>query len=159
MSLINLYNNNKNSVLDGHFILIDYDLFFNEENLGNYTRFAIDDSFEIEQLKDILKLIRLNDSNAAVYVCAYGNELQDNHGEKFLYADSIWINGSISKELLNHEFHNNLHIEPSRIELLDVIEEKDQLPILYFSMSGKVIDLSASSNSKYLENVITLYWD
>lgn len=134
-------------------------MFFNDENLGKYTRFAIDDSSEIEQLKDILKAIRLGYLSVMVYVCAYGNELKDSHGEKFLYADSIWIKGSLSKESVNNEFQNNLCIEPSNVEFLDAIEERNQTPILYFPTDGKVIDLSLPTNLKHLENVITLNWD
>jgi len=159
MNLPNLYKTIENRVLDGHFFLIDYALFFDAGRLGKYTRFAIDDSSEIEQLKEILRTIRLKDPNIMIYVCAYGNELEDSHGEKFLYADSIWINGSLSKKMIVDGFRNNLNIEPSSIELLCEMEERNQSPVLYLPFDGAVIDLSMSSNLKYLENVITLYWD
>lgn len=159
MSLINTYIKIKNRISNGDYILIDYNLFFNKDNIGKYTRFVIDDTYEIEQFKKIFTQIRINDSRATIYVCAYGNELKDSHGEKFLYADSIWINGTLSEKLLNNEFKNNLLIEPSRLQLLDVIEEKNQSPILYFSIDGNVVDLSKSSNTKYLDDIITLYWD
>lgn len=159
MNLSNLYKTIENKVLDGQFILMDYALFFNAENLGKYTRFAIDDPSEIEQLKEILRTIRLKDPNIMVYVCAYGNELEDSRGEKFLYADSIWINGSLTKEMVSDGFQNNLNIEPSSIELLCDMEDLNQSPILYLQSDGEMIDLSLPPNLKYLENTITLYWD
>lgn len=159
MNLANRYKTIENKVLDGQFLLMDYALFFSDDSLGKYTRFAIDDPSEIEQLKRILKTTCLKDSNSILYVCAYGAEFEDKHGEKFLYADSIWINGSLNKEMVSNEFQNNLNIEPSSIEWLRVMEEHNQSPILYLPFDGEAIDLALPHNFKYLENAITLYWD
>ena len=159
MNLPNRYKIIENQVLDGQFLLMDYALFFSEDNLGKYTRFAIDDPSEIEQLKQVLKAICLKDTESMLYVCAYGNELEDKQGEKFLYADSIWINGSFNKEMIGNEFQNNLKIEPSSIEWLRVMEEQNQSQILYLPFEGEAIDLALPNNSKYLENAIVLFWD
>lgn len=159
MNIIELFQKHKNRILDGHFILIDYDVFFDEINIGKNTRFVIDDTSEIVLLKKTIERVRIINQSARLYVCAYGNELVDKNGINFLYGDSIWIHGSISKEQLDHEFHDQSSLEPTRIELLDDSDDKYQIPILLFSLNGDVIDLSIYSNRYMIESTIILYWD
>lgn len=159
MNLIDLYDSHKKCILDGHYILIEFDLFFKDENIEKCTRFVIDDASEIKQLKSIIEQTRMKDQNAIVYVCVYGKDLLDNHGERFLYGDSIWIYGSTSIDFVNNEFHNHLDLEPTRIESLDNSGEKDQSTILYFSNYGNVVDTTMPCNRQKLESIIILYWN
>ncbi len=160
MKLIEMYDKNKGHILDGQYILFDYHLFFDDENIGKYTRFAIDNEDEIRHLKAAIDKLLITDSRASIYVCAYGDESTDHRGERFLYGDSIWVNTAAD---INEIFDDCEELRPSAIFNLDNTDgdtdEKMQTPILYFTNGGTVMDLSESININKLDGLSVMYWD
>jgi hypothetical protein len=101
--------------------------FFAKEYIDEFTRFSIDAISQLKQLDCIIEQIRQINQSVIIYVCAYGNDIVDHVGVRFLYADMIWISGYNNIEIIKGLFGNNSPIEPSNIGALIDSVEKNQV--------------------------------
>jgi len=138
------------------YILIDYDLFFND-NIGKYNKFAVDDLKDIQNLKNVLYKIQCKDINARLYVCSYSYETVDCNGNKSIYADCIWINTNMDIGFINKVFDEYKTICPSEIISLRETDDFSQEHIYLLKSDGMVLDIKKHNFN--LNDVVTLYWD
>ena len=155
MNLQEMYKNKNVIINDMDCILVDYDLFFDEE-LGKYNYFSIDDENEIVIIKEICQtLIQLG---AKIYVMAY-NENENSKGEKYIYADSLWVDTKLSVHELYVLFEENKGIEPSDISSVNTTEEYNQKNLFLFETTGEIVDFKKIKDETDGINIKSLYWD
>jgi len=142
-----------------NYILIEYDLFFNED-FGRFNRFSIDDQKDIKILMLIINELKRLDEAMDIYVLAYSYETIDYKGNNSIYADCLWLNTTTSVEVIDKMFEGYKSIQPSSISDLKEMEEYNQEHFYLFKSNGDVIDLKNSQSSMYeFDNVNILYWD
>ncbi|WP_077611727.1 hypothetical protein [Clostridium sp. Marseille-P2415] len=142
-----------------NYILIEYDLFFNED-LGRFNRFSIDDQKDIKILMIIINELKRLDEAMDLYVLAYSYETIDYKGNNSIYADCLWLNTTTSVDVIDKMFEGYKSIQPSSISDLKEMEEYNQEHFYLFKSTGDVIDLKNSQSSMHeFDNVKILYWD
>lgn len=158
MKLSVMMNNLKFRIPVEDYILVDYELFFNEE-LGKYNRFSIDDKEGIQDIKKVINEILNTDINAKVYICSYSYETTDYKGERNIYADCIWLDTSIDIISVRQLFDGFTSVQPSSVTFLKEMDEYYQPHFYLFMNNGDIIDLRENIPSNNFDNVIILYWD
>lgn len=157
MKLSNLIKNVQ--IPTDNYILIEYDLYFNED-LGKFNRFSIDDQKDIKILMLVINELKRLDEAMDIYVLAYSYETIDYKGNKSIYADCLWLNTTISVDVIDKMFEGYKGIQPSSISDLREMEEYNQEHFYLFNSIGNVIDLKSIQSSKHeFDNVKILYWD
>lgn len=155
MILQEMYANKKVHIDNMDCILVDYDLFFDEQ-LGKYNCFSIDEEDELEKIKEVCyKLMQLG---AKTYIFAYSED-ENSLGEKYIYADCLWIDTRLTvKDLSGFFVKKYKSIEPSDISLI-----KDtgynQNDLFLFKLTGKVVKFKEIINETTMEDIKSLYWD
>lgn len=158
MNLSEMMNNLKVRIPVEDYILVDYELYFNEE-LGKYNRFSIDEKEGIQDIKQAISKVLSTDINAYIYICAYSYETIDYKGEKNIYADCIWLDTSIDIDSVRQLFESFTSVQPSSVSLLKEMDEYYQSHFYLFMKNGDIIDLKKNNSSYNFDNVIILYWD
>lgn len=158
MNLSEMMNNLKVRIPVEDYILVDYELYFNEE-LGKYNRFSIDEKEGIQDIKQAISKVLSTDINAHIYICAYSYETIDYKGEKNIYADCIWLDTSIDIDSVRQLFDSFTSVQPSSVSLLKEMDEYYQSHFYLFMKNGDIIDLKKNNSSYNFDNVIILYWD
>lgn len=157
MNLQEMYKKKNVKINDMDCLLVDYDLFFNEE-LGKYNCFSIDDMDEISKIKTICyKLIQLG---AKIYVFAY-NENENSRGEKYIYADCLWVDTTLSVNELYTFFKEDKDVEPSDISIVKKTGEYNQNNLFLFKATGEIVEFKKiiDTTETDLTNIKSLYWD
>ena len=95
-----MYHNVKLQISEDDSILIDYDLFFDDQK-ENCKGFVIDEEDELEKVLYVLSKLKKQFVDSTVYVCAYGEEIINNKGEEIIYAECDLDTSSIERVLLN----------------------------------------------------------
>lgn len=153
-----MINNSKYKILPEDYILVEYELFFNDD-FNIYNRFSIDEDEEIKYLQKILKKVSSIDENAVIYVLSYSDISIDYKGTRHIYADSIWIDSQIDNDCIDQMFSEYKMIEPSQIFGFYELEEYNQSHFYLFKMEGEIIDLKKDVKKYNFDNVKILYWD
>lgn len=142
---------------DSDYILLDLEGFLCITD--KFYRFSIDDD-QLETLKNALDNIVNHDENTKIIVCAYKDELVDNEQKTFIYADSILISTSISKENIVDIFNEEIdEIFPSDISAYDEISGIDKNKMMYISNNGIIKTMSETFNAIEIKNIKIIYWD
>lgn len=152
MNLKEMYKNKNVIINDMDCILVDYGLFFDGE-LGKYNCFSIDDEYEIVKLKEICR--ELIELGAEIYVFAY-SENENSRGEKYIYADCLWVDTTLSVNELEVIFNENKEVEPSDISLINATEEYNQNNLFLFKENGEIVEFKDEADRI---NIKSLYWD
>lgn len=155
MNLQEMYKNKNVIINDMDCILVDYDLFFDGE-LGKYNCFSIDDEYEIVKIKEICR--ELIELGAKIYVFAY-NENENSRGEKYIYADCLWVDTTLSVNELEVIFNENKEVEPSDISLINATEEYNQNNLFLFKATGEIVEFKKIKDEADRINIKCLYWD
>ena len=156
MKLFEMYKEVKFEIPKEDCILIDYELFFDEQ-LGKYNHFCIDNVIDLLDLKSITDKMVLD--GAKIYVCAYSYESTDLNGLKYIYADSLWIETQRSIREIESLFEHKRSIEPSAIMKLSENEEFEQEKIYLFSEKNQIINFKDIININSKNEIKCLYWD
>lgn len=143
------------NVVQDNFVLIEYDLFFN--NIPDCCIFAVDDHEELEKLDNIIVKIKKKDKKAEIYVCTYFISFTNRWQP--IYADNIWIDTVIDIKELEGLFAEFRGIEPYSIVSVADDDTLDGTPAMVFLSDGTDVDYSNFSKDKELSKIKSLYWD
>lgn len=155
MNLLEMYYNAKHLISADDSILIDYDLFFDDQR-ENCKGVVIDEEDELEEVLALVSKLKKQFSDSTVYVCAYGEILS---GINVIYADSLWIH---TKENVNDlvSFFEELDLlEPEDIFPLSETEDYFQEKILLFQSTGDVVNLRDKVDESFMKDIKCVYWD
>ncbi|QVK16924.1 hypothetical protein KHQ81_08415 [Mycoplasmatota bacterium] len=142
---------------DCDYILLDLEGFLCITN--RFYRFSIDDE-QLEYLNNVLDNILKCDNEAKIMVCAYKDELVDNEQKTFIYADSILISTSISKESIIDIFNEGLdEFSPSDISTYEEISEIDKNEMMYITNNGTIKTMAEVLKETEIKNIKIIYWD
>lgn len=158
MELLEMYHNVKLQISEDDSILIDYDLFFDDQK-ENCKGFVIDEEDELEKVLYVLSKLKKQFVDSTVYVCAYGEEIINNKGEEIIYADSLWIHTKESVNNLVSFFEELDSLEPSAIFPLSETEDYFQKKILLFQSTGDIVNLKDKVNESFMKDIKCIYWD
>lgn len=161
MELLKMYHSVQNQIPEEHFILIDYDLYFDEIR-GCCKGFVIDDPEALEQVKLFVSRLKNKISDIIVYVCAYGGSITNAKGEEILYADSFYLYTKTDLNFISDLFEdsNLREIEPSAIfPLSDAQEDYFQEKIFLFKTTGDIVDLREEVDEIFMKDMKCIYWD
>lgn len=156
MKLSNMMQNLKIVIPQQDYILIDFELFF-DECLGDYNIFCIDEDNDIIILKKILKNFMSQDNTAELYVCAYSYETTNYLGKKTMYADTLWINTKKDIKEIEKLFAPYRLLLPSDISLLKNEQGYKQKEIYLFKKNGDITKIKTTDG--FQDNVKVIYWD
>jgi hypothetical protein len=140
------------------YILVDYDLFFNE-HFGIHSKFSIDNQNDLDDIKHLLDEMKNNDIAMDIFVLADSYITIDCQGNKSIYADCIWLNTRIGAEVIKSKFDGKKAIQPSSISDLVEMEEFTQEQFYLFKNSGEIVDIKDTCSECEFKNVKILYWD
>ncbi|WP_324822889.1 hypothetical protein [Sinanaerobacter sp. ZZT-01] len=142
-----------------HYILIEYDLFFNED-LGKFNKFSIDDPSDIKKLTLLINGLKTQDEAMKLYVLSYSYETVDYKGNESIYADCLWLDTTTGIDAMDKMFEAYKSIQPSGMSHLKEMEEYNQEHFYLLNSMGAVIDLKRTHSAEHdFENVKILYWD
>ncbi len=137
-------------------LIVKFDDYFSNKN-KSYNHFALDEDDDINNLVSFVDTLRKFDNNLKAYVWTYGYESTDINGNKFIYANSVWLDTvlSISKiKLLVSE--NN--IDPTDVDYVKngYYGSKTWLAL---QSNDKNVQLIRLENEDKVNNMIDLNWD
>lgn len=156
MKLSEIVKNSTIVIPKENYILVEYELFF-DEYLGDYNKFSIDDKDDIIALKKILEEFIIEDNEAELYVCAYSYEITDYLGNKSMYADILWINTKKNIQEIERLFDECKTFEPSDISVLKNLDDYNQKEIYLFKKNGDIIKFDMLNELQ--GNIKVIYWD
>ncbi|WP_394903734.1 hypothetical protein [Clostridium butyricum] len=158
MKLSDIVQNSTIEIPKEDYILIEYELFF-DECLGGYNKFSIDDKKDIMVLEKVLEEFMIQDNEAELYVCAYSYETVDYLGKKSMYADMLWINTKKNIKEIERVFEECKTFQPSDISVLKNLDEYNQEEIYLYKKNGDIIKFDILNELQGNDNIKVIYWD
>ena len=175
MKILQMYDEIRNNIQPDDVIFMDFELFFNDIDVGDYLRFSLDDE-DIPLLMNMISRIKKIEHNSNIYVKTYTEEILDSKGCKFIYADQLWINMNNKPYDINTLFEDFNEISPSIVSRIIVNKEHiyyftedgsigiidssiNTSDVYHFMNNGKVLKMKSDHFIKKCVNAIDVYWD
>lgn len=153
--LESVFNSNNFDLNDA--VLTEYKIFF-DENDKKYNQFSLDDE-DIPDLHKFIDVLKNNDPNCKIYVLTYGYELTSSTGEKFTYADQLWIDTNLSISEVKESVLSAGLTEPSDIRYFCDCDEVEYSQIYLISRSENGDTVISEIEKGNAGQIVTLYWD
>lgn len=153
--LENVFKSNDFDLNDA--VLVDYDVFFNK-NSRKYNSFSLDDE-DLPNLHRFIMTMKAYDPTCKIYVLTYGYELTYTNGEKYTYADQLWIDTNLTICKIKDLVSTMGLTEPSAIRYFKDCDEieYDRIYLISQSQNGEAV-ISEIEKEK-ANQIVTLYWD
>lgn len=138
-------------------VLMKFSDYFDEES-KTYNEFSLDDERPI--LKRLVQMIRGVDLDSQVFVCTYGYEITNSHGETSTYADTIWIDTILPISKIEELIAESGIDEPSDISLVGSRDSSGEGTVWLISESEENIpEIIEFSDRQKIDTMLQLYWD
>lgn len=137
-------------------LIVLFDDYFSPQN-KNYNRFALDEDDDISNLVSFVGTLRKIDNDLKAYVWTYGYESTDINGDKFVYADSVWLDTVLPITKIKLLISEN-NIDPTDVDYVKngYYGSKTRLALQF---NGKNAYLIRLENQEKINNMINLHWD
>ena len=153
--LESVFNSNNFDLNDA--VLSEYNIFF-DENDKKYNQFSLDDE-DIPDLNRFVSTLKDSDPDCNIYVLIYGYELTSSNGEKFTYADQLWIDTKLSIDEVKELVSTAGMTEPSDIRYFCDCNEVEYGQIYLISRSENGDPVISEIEKENAGQIVTLYWD
>ncbi|MCH5193164.1 MAG: hypothetical protein J1F11_04315 [Oscillospiraceae bacterium] len=153
--LESVFNSNKFELEDA--VLSEYNIFF-DENEKRYNQFSLDDE-DIPDLNRFVSTLKDSDPDCKIYVLTYGYELTSSNGEKFTYADQLWIDTDLDISDVKKLVSISEMTEPSDIRYFCDCNEVEYSKIYLISRSENGVPVISEIEKENAGQIVTLYWD
>ena len=153
--LENVFNSNKFDLNDA--VLSEYNIFF-DKNEKKYNQFSLDDE-DISDLHKFISALKNTDPDCKIYVLTYGYELTSSNGEKFTYADQLWIDTILSTDEVKELISTTGLTEPSDIRYFCDCDEVEYSQIYLIGRSENGDPVISEIEKENANKIVTLYWD
>ncbi|MCH5347816.1 MAG: hypothetical protein J1E40_00705 [Oscillospiraceae bacterium] len=153
--LESVFNSNSFDMNDA--VLSEYSIYFDEKN-KEYNKFSLDDE-DVPDLHRFVSTLKDNDPDCKIYVLIYGYELTSSDGEKFTYADQLWINTDLDISEIKELVSTSELTEPSDIRYFCDCNEVEYCHIFLISQSENGDPVISEIEKENASQIVTLYWD
>ena len=153
--LESVFNSNKFELEDA--VLSEYNIFF-DENDKRYNQFSLDDE-DLPDLNRFVSTLKDSDPDCKIYVLTYGYELTSSNGEKFTYADQLWIDTYLDISDVKKLVSISGMTEPSDIRYFCDCNEVEYRQIYLISRSENGDTVISEIEKENASQIVTLYWD
>lgn len=138
-------------------VLVDYDIYFDKDS-GKYNSFSLDDG-DLPKLHRLIMTMKSYDSACKIYVLTYGYELTYTNGEKYTYADQLWIDTNLTICKIKDLISTIGLEEPSEIRFLKDCDEIKYYQIYLISRTQNGEAVISEMEKEKADQIVTLFWD